>query len=97
MLRALFCAVLVTALSTGNLIAADCCPRCGSRNVVGNETAAVCTECGQATILGLSVPLAGLLGGVLTASAVAVAYRLVRRVRCRHAGASAGPGQPATT
>src|SRR5687768_6975610 len=79
-MRVLFCAILLTILSAGNLAAA-CCPNCGSENAVGNDTAAVCADCGQATILGLSFPVAGILGGLLTGSATGTAYLVIRRTR----------------
>jgi hypothetical protein len=83
MLRALFCAVLLTGLSTGPLLAADCCPNCGSKNAVGSDAAAVCPDCGQATVLGLSIPLASALGGGLAVIAAGGLYLVVRRIRCR--------------
>jgi hypothetical protein len=91
MLRALFCTVLVTVLATGPLLAADGCPNCGSKNAVGTGVAAVCPDCGRATIFGLSIPLASALGSALAATAAGGLYLAARRLRSRRLAAVPGP------
>lgn len=65
MLRFICCAVLALALSAAPLMAAECCPHCGSENAVDIGVAAACSDCGQATILGLSIPFTLVLAGIL--------------------------------
>jgi hypothetical protein len=60
MLKKLLCAMFVTMLLAGRLMAGECCRLCGSEKSVGNQMAAACTDCEQVTILGLSAPFRNL-------------------------------------
>jgi hypothetical protein len=64
--------VLVVLCMASSSLAGQCCPNCGSNAMVGNEVAGFCSECGQATVGGLSIsPL--VLTGTLLALAGTVA------------------------
>jgi len=43
--------------------------------------ASVCTDCGQAAILGMSVPVASVLGAIVLAAAVGLAFAAFRSWR----------------
>ena len=71
-MRILFCAALLTALSTETLFAAGCCPH----NRVGTDAASVCPACGRATILGVSIPWASAVGALRPPLAAGCFWRL---------------------
>ena len=58
-----------------------CCPNCGSADALGTEMASVCADCGQAAILGMSVPVASVLGAMVLVAAVGLALAALRSWR----------------
>jgi hypothetical protein len=76
---------MVVVLSSGPVSAASCC----TKHRIGTDAAAVCPACGEATILGLSVPLAGALGFAAAAVAGGSAYLAARRWRIRRPAVAA--------
>lgn len=99
----LMCALSISVFFTGSLQAREpsaglssrtCCPHCGSENAVGNEVAGVCLDCGQATVLGLSVPLATFIGSVLVVLSVVAGSLVAHRLRGRGRRLPALRGSP---
>ncbi len=78
MFRSVLCVLLVSAFVVNPLWADTCCPNCNSPKALGNETVAVCSDCGQATILGLSIPIALTIATLLTSTASVGAFFALR-------------------
>lgn len=57
------------------------CPSCSSLPTVGNDAAALCTDCGSVAVAGVWLNTPMLLTGIAAVAGVWLAVRLIRATR----------------